>query len=212
MNPALGGKTAKSVLNELYQKHPHMIRAPTYETKQDSDLPGTTFTCQVDLPAIPGAFAGGKFKGNARSKKVAEQTAAESALRYVHEKAEWVLLGQTSFGLSTIGHSPNRTASESQLKQVMEELRLGTKNLQQLQVASTTTSSETSSEEQLAAEMEAVDRDGLDKPALMKKLAELEQENRMFRLALSKEHDLRKQVAALLTSQPTTFASAMRPS
>ncbi|KAK9844682.1 hypothetical protein WJX74_005471 [Apatococcus lobatus] len=193
MNPALGGKTAKSVLNELYQKHPHMIRAPTYETKQDSDLPGTTFTCQVDLPAIPGAFAGGKFKGNARSKKVAEQTAAESALRYVHEKAEWVLLGQTSFGLSTIGHSPNRTASESQ-------------------VASTTTSSETSSEEQLAAEMEAVDRDGLDKPALMKKLAELEQENRMFRLALSKEHDLRKQVAALLTSQPTTFASAMRPS
>lgn len=76
------GKSAKSIVNELYQKQ---IRAPTYETTKDSELPGATFTCQIELPAIVGAFVGSKFKGTAKSKKVAEQNAAENALRYVHE-------------------------------------------------------------------------------------------------------------------------------
>lgn len=76
------GKSAKSLLNELYQKQ---IRAPRYETTKDSELPGATFTCQVELPAIAGAFVGAKLKGAAKSKKLAEQNAAENALRYIHE-------------------------------------------------------------------------------------------------------------------------------
>lgn len=76
------GKSAKSIVNELYQKQ---IRAPTYETTKDSELPGATFTCQIDLPGIVGAFVGAKLKGTAKTKKVAEQNAAEQALRYIHE-------------------------------------------------------------------------------------------------------------------------------
>ena len=111
MNVALAGKTCKSVLNELYQKE---IRAPKYETKQDSSLPGTSFTCEVDLPAIVGAFVGAKFKGTAKSKKVAEQTAADNALRYIHDKAQWILLGKTAFGFSPRGPS-DAAATENQV-------------------------------------------------------------------------------------------------
>ena len=95
MDDLLGGKTPKAILHELYQTQ---VSTPSFSVVQDSVLPGSTFTCTLDLPGISGAFEGASFQGTARSKKLAEQAAAEKALHYAREHAERLLIGRTSFG------------------------------------------------------------------------------------------------------------------
>ncbi len=91
-------RNPKVLIHELFKKQ---IGNPTFSTDKDSVHPGSTYTASLELPAIPGFFERVKFSGKGRSKKLAEQTAAEVAVAWIQKKAPGLIPRQAGPAIGT---------------------------------------------------------------------------------------------------------------